>query len=649
MALSDPVHFDAVPDGLFAFDPETGDVLSANDAFVELVGQAGVRGTDVSALAAGGSPADRDRIRRAREDGSVRFTWRVRTADRGSVPVESTLGIEAHAKAEVAVVSVREATERRERDPYETLFERCPVILWEFDLSAAKEYADRLATGTDDLTAYLEAYPEEYWRLMSRVEVLDVNERAVEFYDASSKAELRTNLDALLTEKAHRMWRRLWRDLTDGKRSLRTECVARTLAGDRRVVLTELLVPEAHAEECDRVLMTCLDITERERRKRELAAEHSARQELQKALSETATAGAFIDAVRQALTAIGDVSAASVGTVTPTGAIEPLGERREVTGSKDAMLPNEDGDHPAAVATREGEVRIGTPTDGDRRGPSRPGATDPGGADVMAVPIRFEDVTRGVLTVRLARQRVLGEERLLELIEETADVLGYAIGNARCQRTLSADDRVEMVVDLETGTTPLSRVTTETGVTATVAAAIPRDGDTALCHVSVADDERAAFVAAAGDVDGVEPVGSGTGRGPEPVQAVVRRPLPTTVVAEQGGLVVDATLRDTMTTLTVRLPRGEAFDPMLDALRARFDEVRIGKYTTEPTAPRHGDPMSRLTDRQRDVLEVAFRSGYFEQPRTQNAGDVADRLGISRQAYSQILRTAQRNLLTELL
>jgi predicted DNA binding protein len=48
------------------------------------------------------------------------------------------------------------------------------------------------------------------------------------------------------------------------------------------------------------------------------------------------------------------------------------------------------------------------------------------------------------------------------------------------------------------------------------------------------------------------------------------------------------------------------------------------------------------------VLEVAYRSGYFEKPRTNDATEVAETLDIARPTYDEILRAAHRNLLTEL-
>lgn len=57
----------------------------------------------------------------------------------------------------------------------------------------------------------------------------------------------------------------------------------------------------------------------------------------------------------------------------------------------------------------------------------------------------------------------------------------------------------------------------------------------------------------------------------------------------------------------------------------------------------------RLTDRQWEVLETAYRLGYFERPRVRTGEEVAARLDITSATFSQHLRAAQRNLLAVLI
>jgi len=52
-----------------------------------------------------------------------------------------------------------------------------------------------------------------------------------------------------------------------------------------------------------------------------------------------------------------------------------------------------------------------------------------------------------------------------------------------------------------------------------------------------------------------------------------------------------------------------------------------------------------LTDRQREVLQTAYYSGYFETPRNRTGADIAESLGVSAPTVSDHIRAGLRNLL----
>lgn len=56
-----------------------------------------------------------------------------------------------------------------------------------------------------------------------------------------------------------------------------------------------------------------------------------------------------------------------------------------------------------------------------------------------------------------------------------------------------------------------------------------------------------------------------------------------------------------------------------------------------------------LTDRQREVLELAVREGYFEVPRATDLSELADLLGVDKSTVSGVLRRAQARVLERFL
>lgn len=59
------------------------------------------------------------------------------------------------------------------------------------------------------------------------------------------------------------------------------------------------------------------------------------------------------------------------------------------------------------------------------------------------------------------------------------------------------------------------------------------------------------------------------------------------------------------------------------------------------------DALDALTDRQLEVLETAYRMGFYEIPREASTDDVARELGLDDATVSEHLQRAERNLLAQ--
>ena len=164
----------------------------------------------------------------------------------------------------------REQERQRERDRYQSLFENNPLIIWEEDFSEAVTYLDELTADVDDVETYLLEHPEEITQLMERVEIVDVNQNAVEFYGAESKTELLDRVEELFVEESTEALAAEWAAIADGATRFRTEVPARKLSGERYRELLDLFVPEESADDYSRVYVIGTDITEQKEREREL-------------------------------------------------------------------------------------------------------------------------------------------------------------------------------------------------------------------------------------------------------------------------------------------------------------------------------------------------------------------------------------------
>jgi predicted DNA binding protein len=60
-------------------------------------------------------------------------------------------------------------------------------------------------------------------------------------------------------------------------------------------------------------------------------------------------------------------------------------------------------------------------------------------------------------------------------------------------------------------------------------------------------------------------------------------------------------------------------------------------------------PLNQLTDKQREVLLVAFKNGYYDIPRRINTKQLSEKFGIGNATLAEHLRKAERRLLINLL
>lgn len=131
-------------------------------------------------------------------------------------------------------------------------------------------------------------------------------------------------------------------------------------------------------------------------------------------------------------------------------------------------------------------------------------------------------------------------------------------------------------------------------------------------------------------------------------------PCACEVIEALGRPVADVRVEDGVLVLMLHLDGVEALREVVSDLASVAEHVEV-RYlvrsaaetgsVTDPTLVDRG----RLTDRQREVLETAFGMGYFEYPRSSNATEVAETLGIGTSTFTEHLAAAQRKLLGELL
>lgn len=113
-------------------------------------------------------------------------------------------------------------------------------------------------------------------------------------------------------------------------------------------------------------------------------------------------------------------------------------------------------------------------------------------------------------------------------------------------------------------------------------------------------------------------------------------------VAEYDLHIDDATGTDERWTFRLRGPDRERFGAFRQAVLDEDIPLHVCRiWNPDPVGDAYG-----LTDVQRETVKLAYREGYFDDPRAASQSDLAEVLGVTRQSVSRRLRGGVKELLS---
>jgi PAS domain S-box-containing protein len=220
-----------------------------------------------------------------RSDGRERWVSHV------SQPVFDNDGIFLGTRGNNSDITERKQAEealRANEERYRNLFENSPISIWEEDFSEVKKYIEDLKkAGVLDFRPYFDARPEELIELSSKVKVLDVNRKSVEFFNVEQKKDLLAGLPSFLKEdNSIKMFSNKIISLAEGNLNFTSEIPVCTDNGEEKILLLSLSVSPECAETWSRVLVSFLDITELKRTEEQLFRSKSEFEAIYRSLSD---------------------------------------------------------------------------------------------------------------------------------------------------------------------------------------------------------------------------------------------------------------------------------------------------------------------------------------------------------------------------
>jgi PAS domain S-box-containing protein len=313
------------------------------------------------------------------------------------------------------------------------------------------------------------------------------------------------------------------------------------------------------------------------------------------------------------------------------------------------------GELPGVRAVETGEpVRVSDVSDGLRRERWREHALARGHRSVLGVPLSYEGLCYGVLSVYADRRSVFDGE-FGDLLVELGDNVANAISSLETRRSLRTESLVEIELRIDGSDAPLSRIASAFGDPLRVDGTVPQGNGRSLVYFTTDGDPS-------GVTESVVAVESlrETGGGPNArLEATVSEETVVDRVSAHGGSVERLVAGDDDVVLTATFPRSVDVRRIIEHFEDRYGgvELRSRRDRSEDDRPEargdlaeaRDDLADELTDRQREAVETAYLRGYFEWPRASTGEEVATAMDITQPTFNRHLRTAERKLLESVL
>lgn len=190
---------------------------------------------------------------------------------------------------------------REERRKYRSLFENSPIPIWEQDLSNLKSYLDDLKDEVDDLESYFNENSEEVMNCMNKVQIKDVNQKALEYYEAESKKSLFENMDKIMPDEAKKTLKDEFIAISNHNTHFKSETVSRTLDGEEKDEILEIRIPDEYSDDFSRAYVIVTEISEQKEIEKKVQKLHDVAAEMESAKTEKEVCQLAVDAAEEIL------------------------------------------------------------------------------------------------------------------------------------------------------------------------------------------------------------------------------------------------------------------------------------------------------------------------------------------------------------
>ncbi|WP_264554639.1 bacterio-opsin activator domain-containing protein [Halocatena marina] len=377
--------------------------------------------------------------------------------------------------------------------------------------------------------------------------------------------------------------------------------------------------------------------------------------DIDQALVQAETREEIDRAVCDRLTADDRFAFAWIGVIDPVeGSLQPRAWAGAERGYLDslAVSVDESESEPSKQTAATREVTMVTNVANRLRQESwRKEALSRGFHSVLSVLLAYDEFTYGVLTVYAESQNAF-DETSRAVLAELGETIASATSAVERKNALVTTSMTRLEFKIEDPAFVLSRLAQEADCTLSYHGGVQQTTDGVYVFVTVEGAVVDAAERVATELVAVEEVHRISADGTEGVLRLkLAQPFLALELADHGAVLHSASVDASSANLVIDVPDSVDVRHITQLVTEPFDNVEFqSKQTLDRTSSQslYSQFLDQLTDRQLEVVQMAYYSGFFESPRENTGEEIADVLDISPTAFYRHARTVQRKLFSTL-
>lgn len=273
---------------------------------------------------------------------------------------------------------------------------------------------------------------------------------------------------------------------------------------------------------------------------------------------------------------------------------------------------------------------------------------------MVCLPVVYDDSMYGVLSLYSDTPDTFDGE-IVDVLDELSNCIAYALNSIDRKQALVSDQVTELEVRVTDTELPIVGFVEDHGCQVTIDDVVPTEEAGFRVFSTFHDvvpETIQEFGVESPKIDAIEILSEG-----EQVHTAECKITDQCVIAtllNHNAVPQSVHAEDGEAYLTIQLPQEQRVRSFIEMFQSTYPSAEIVARRNRMQSLQHATDIEsqledELTERQLEILKLAYRSGYFERPRDRTAEELADELDVSHPTVSRHLREAERRVFSLLL